>query len=103
VEEREDGVRIAPVDWEMAAIGPGLVDVAALTAGWGPEQRRELVDAYRDEIGGDTETGMEEALACSRLHLAMQWLGWSPGWSPPPEHRRDWLGEALRAAEELQL
>ena len=34
-------------------------------------------------------------LARCRLHLALQWLGWSPDWRPPPEHAHDWLGEAL--------
>jgi hypothetical protein len=43
------------------------------------------------------------ALDHCRLHLAVQWLGWSPGWSPPPEHAQDWLGEALGLAEKLGL
>jgi thiamine kinase-like enzyme len=31
---RTEGWRVCPVDWEMAAVGPGLIDLAALTAGW---------------------------------------------------------------------
>ena len=38
-----------------------------------------------------------------RLHLAVQWLGWSPSWTPPPEHAQDWLNEALDLAEKLEL
>jgi len=30
-----DGARVCPIDWEMAAFGPALVDVAALVAGPG--------------------------------------------------------------------
>ena len=30
-------------------------------------------------------------------------LGWSPEWSPPPEHAQNWLGEALRQSEKLGL
>ena len=51
-------------------------------------------------------TGAEEfldALELFRLHLAVQWLGWDPGWSPPDEHRHDWLAEALSAADKLGL
>ena len=29
------------------------------------------------------------------LLVALQWLGWSDDWTPPPEHRHDWLSEAL--------
>jgi len=31
----------------------------------------------------------------------VRWLGWSPQWSPPPEHAQDWLHEALSLAEKL--
>ncbi len=43
------------------------------------------------------------ALDYCRLHLAVQWSGWSSGWSPPAEHVQDWLGEALSLAEKLGL
>jgi hypothetical protein len=43
------------------------------------------------------------ALDLCHLHLAVQWLGWSPRWTPPPEHTHNWLDEALRLAEKLGL
>lgn len=89
------GARVAPVDWEMAGIGPGVLDVAALLSGWSDEQRTAIVAGY-----GAVPA---EALAAARLHIAMQWLGWSPGWTPPPEHARDWLAEALAAAQDLGI
>ena len=95
--------RVAPVDWEQAAIGPGLVDLAALTAGrWSDADRRRIAMAYREASadGLDDETFATGLEAC-RLHLALQWLGWSAVWSPPAEHRQDWLGEACRAAARL--
>jgi aminoglycoside phosphotransferase (APT) family kinase protein len=103
------GWRICPVDWEMAAFGPGLVDLAALTTGWWTDAQREaLALAYYAEWnarGGTRQARAEflSALRCCRLHLALQWLGWSPGWSPPSEHSHDWLGEALRLSEQLGL
>ena len=95
--------RVAPVDWEQAAIGPGLVDLAALTAGgWSDDERAAIAGAYReasaDRLGVDE---FADGLEACRLHLAFQWLGWSSDWSAPEEHRQDWLAEAERAAARL--
>lgn len=104
VREERDGVY--PVDWEMAAIGPGPVDLAALTGGWGTAERHRLDSAYLEGLaaaGGEAPGAdeLQQSVARCRLHLALQWLGWSPGWRPPPEHAHDWLGEALSLAREL--
>jgi Phosphotransferase enzyme family len=41
--EEGEGWRVCPVDWEMAAVGPGLIDLAALTAGrWTADEREEF-------------------------------------------------------------
>ena len=109
VQETAAGLRVCPVDWEMAAVGPGLIDLAALTAGkWTEEERRLLALAYHAELGQSgreamTPEALLAALDCCRLHLAVQWLGWSPAWSPPPEHAHDWLKEALTLAEKIVL
>lgn len=95
--------RICPVDWEMAAIGPGLVDLAALTAGsWTEWERAAMAMAYYES--GETQRHWPDvepflhALDLCRLHVAMQWLGWSRSWTPPTEHAHDWLGEAMALA-----
>lgn len=95
--------RICPVDWEMAACGPGLVDLAALIAGgWSEEDREAIVAAYRSAAG--IAPFSQDQLDLCRLHLAVQWLGWAgPGWIPPEGQRHDWLGEALALAESLDL
>jgi hypothetical protein len=101
--------RVCPIDWERAAVGPGLIDLAALTAGtWGDDERRSLALAYRDElirVGGSPPAQDEflRSLDCCSLYLALQWLGWAPDWSPPRKHRQDWLAEALRLADQLSL
>jgi len=109
VVETGTGLRVCPVDWEMAAYGPGLIDLAALAAGkWSEDQKHALARAYHAalETGGARPPAWQdflEALAYCRLHLALQWLGWAPDWSPPPEQAQDWLGEALHLAEQLGL
>jgi len=101
--------RVCAVDWEMAAYGPGLIDLAALTSGnWTPEQRQSMVRNYHgaltDELRDkwDFET-FQSDLDCCRLHQAIQFLGWSRDWAAPPEHAQDWLEEAVTVAGRLRL
>jgi aminoglycoside phosphotransferase (APT) family kinase protein len=100
------GCRVAPIDWELASFAPGLVDLAALTIGkWTEDERNALALAYL-EASEREHTSAEQflgALELFRLHLAVQWLAWDPSWAPPDEHRHDWLGEALAAANGLGL
>ena len=109
VQQEGPRVRIAPIDWEIAAVGPDLLDLAALTIGkWTRSQREALADAYRRAAlegprGEALRDDFEDALEACRLHLAVQWLGWDPGWRPPADHRHDWLAEAHAAAERLGL
>jgi hypothetical protein len=100
-------LRVCPVDWELAALGPGLIDLAALTAGtWSEEERATLALAYHAELvasqgAREPPEAFLATLDYCRLHLAVQWLGWSARWSPPPAHAQDWLGLAARLAEKL--
>jgi Ser/Thr protein kinase RdoA (MazF antagonist) len=117
MQETADGLRVCPVDWEMAGIGPGLIDLAALTAGnWKEAEKDALALAYHAEAtrapiasAAEAQLGIAEAdafrsaLDHCRLQCAVQWLGWSPSWSPPREHRQDWLREALRLADRIGL
>jgi aminoglycoside phosphotransferase (APT) family kinase protein len=103
---RADGsLRIAPVDWELAAWGPEVADLAALTSGkWSDDERTDFALAYLDAgTHRRNKSRFLEELECARLHLAVQWLGWSQSWTPPAQHRQDWLAEAIRAAERLGL
>ena len=95
--------RVCPVDWELAAAAPGLIDLAALVSGgWSDDDREALISAYGAAAGPHSFTARQLDLA--RLHLAVQWLGWAePGWNPPAGQRQDWLGEALALAERLGL
>lgn len=108
VVREERPLRVCPVDWEMAAIGSGLFDLGALIGGWGRNEQQRLKAAYLSGLPSAEQSAMSTArldddLARCRLHLALQWIGWSDGWHPPEEHRHDWIGEALALGEELRL
>jgi hypothetical protein len=100
---------ICPIDWEAAAIAPGLIDLTALTSGdWTPDQRQDLVSAYHEALepadGWPPEMPeLLELVDYCQLHLAMQWLGWAADWSPPKMHAHNWLNEVLRLAKRLRL
>jgi thiamine kinase-like enzyme len=99
-------VRICPIDWETAALGPALMDLAALVGGdWTDAERDMLTKSYFESLeepeavlGGHE---FDHALRCCRLHFAVRWLGWAEDWNPPASHRRDWLAEAVQLAEEI--
>ena len=99
---------LSPLDWEAAGWGPGLVDLAALVSGsWSDQRRGAITDAYRHELGrwkpGPPPEEFAASLDVCRLHLAVQYVGWSPSWSPPPHQAHDWVGEAVAIADRLGL
>ncbi len=96
-------LRVCPVDWEMAAIGPAAMDLAALTAGWDYAESARLLRAYARAAGDAAAPALERDVDRCRLHFALQWLGWSAEWRAPREHAHDWLGEALELAHSLEL
>jgi aminoglycoside phosphotransferase (APT) family kinase protein len=109
VQETEHGRRVCPVDWEMAGVGPGLVDLAALCAGsWSDADRTSIALAYQREaisaglvLPASTSAFLAAFNAC-RLHLAVQLLGWSARWIPPAAHDHDWLREAEELIEQVE-
>jgi len=98
-----DTVRVAPVDWELAAVGSGLTDLAALISGdWTEAERDEMTAAYASRPGVAPFSARELDLA--RLQLAVQCLGWAPAdWVAPEGHRHDWLADAFALAQRLGI
>jgi Phosphotransferase enzyme family len=109
VERRGEGtVRIAPVDWELAGSGPYALDLAALIGGWGEEERVSMCRSFHEALAGDrrapapTFEELLEAVRLCRLALALQWIGWAPGWRPPEAHSHDWVAEAAELLVEVE-
>lgn len=100
--------RICPVDWERAGWGTGWLDVAALTAGsWTEQEKTALAREYLAEwesLAGTVPSGAHALRGwyLCRLHLAIQWLGWSSGWTPPAEHQNDWRSEVVLCLQQLR-
>lgn len=107
VEPTMRGLQMCPVDWEMAALAPGLMDVAALAAGnWTEEQKKRMVRAYYAESVLNRTLSEDKVLNAfddCRLHQAVQWLGWARDWDAPPEHAHNWLSDAFTLAEQRGL
>ena len=109
VETSAGKLRVRPIDWELAGIGPVLIDLAALTAGnWTDDERTELAMSYHAAIDPQSDAWLRpetllRGLDWCRVQLAVQQLGWAKQWTPPATHAHDWLGDALRAAERIGL
>lgn len=101
--------QICPVDWELAAVAPGLIDLGALTCGaWSEEKKKMMIVAYRESLepahGSPLSLAdLTEAVECCQLHISMQLLGWASDWTPPERHAQNWLREAFRLADKLGL
>lgn len=71
--------RICPVDWEQAAVGSGLYDLALLTDGFASPELDRLLDAYRGEATSNRlevpEGGeLRQLVDCFRLFLEVNLL-----------------------------
>jgi hypothetical protein len=106
VQRTRDGWAVCPIDWEMAALGPGILDLAAITSGnWSEPERRKIIAGYVGARGaaGPSLDETADAVDYAQIYLSVQWLGWFGRRRPPAEHSRDWLADALERAARLQL
>jgi hypothetical protein len=72
--------RVCPVDWELAAVGAPLYDLAFLSDGFRPPERDRLWGAYLEAAGDACRPtrGREEMhylVDCFRLHKVLKSLG----------------------------
>jgi Ser/Thr protein kinase RdoA (MazF antagonist) len=103
---RRDGSCLL-IDWETAAHGPGLWDLAAMAEGWNEYAVARIAVAYRAQVlqlGGAVPDLLSflRALDACRLQQCIQWLGWAPDWQPPDAHQKDWLRRARQLADRLE-
>jgi aminoglycoside phosphotransferase (APT) family kinase protein len=79
LDHAQEPVRVCPIDWELAAQGATLYDLAFFTDGVEPPTRDRIWDAYRQAAEkhsvpvSDTEA-LRNAVDCFRLHRIFDWL-----------------------------
>jgi aminoglycoside phosphotransferase (APT) family kinase protein len=79
VDRSSKRLRLCPVDWELAAYGSPLYDLAFFTDGFEPPSLNEVLGAYRQEALSyklyipDGEE-MRHAMNCFRFYRVINWL-----------------------------
>jgi aminoglycoside phosphotransferase (APT) family kinase protein len=95
-----------PIDWEWAALAPGLIDLAALTDGpWGHNTIMSCLEAYCSARWGGRQRearDLEQELAAARIYLFLRWLGGKRDRAMETEARRR-AGDIEPVAERLGL
>jgi len=94
-----DPVRICFIDWEMAGVGCGLLDLVHLRYGLDPVSARALSAAYLDEVAGAglVPSGEDESsllLSACELHQALYRLAHCPWWGFSEEKAVRFVDEA---------
>jgi len=89
------------VDWEMAGIGPGLLDLAHLLAGLGEDDERGLVEAYLDEAaraqpGRIVRGDPGSAIAACKVAKGLHRLARSDRWNLSDDAIRQRIDEIER-------
>jgi thiamine kinase-like enzyme len=99
-----DPARIAIVDWELAGVGCGLLDLAHLAYGLGADAERRMCEAYCDEWRGLARlpcdpSDFERLLAACQLQKVLYRLARWKAWRVTAAQVAGWVGEAeqLRA------
>jgi hypothetical protein len=91
--------RICFVDWEMAGVGCGVLDLVHLKHGLGPADDREMCAAYCGELEGSgllpADVREREGLfAACELHQTLYRLAHLREWAVPLATAAQWVAEA---------
>ena len=83
VDTSRDRVRLAPVDWELAAVGSSLYDLSTIAFGFDDAHLDEMISAYRDEasrqgLAVESADAIKLVLRAYDLHRIMMWLARAP-------------------------
>ena len=97
--------RTCIVDWEMAGVGCGLMDLAHLTYGLPPREVERMFDLYGEELTG---TGLmpsddegKRLLASCQLHGALYRLAHADVWRLPLERVGEWIADSEELNREV--
>jgi len=99
--------RICFVDWEMAGVGCGLLDLVTFKYGLDEKNDRRVCDAYAAQLDGSplapaNDRELRRALSACEIHKAMTRLWRNRIWRLPEDKVAGWIEEAeahLRTVE----
>lgn len=77
VDESREPTRLCVIDWELAAIGPSLYDLALFTDDATPSEEARILGRYCDtarSLALPLPDDMERTIGCIRLHRVFDWL-----------------------------
>jgi hypothetical protein len=91
--------RICFVDWELAGVGCGLLDLVHLKYGLGGEDDRRMCAASLDALAGsglvpDNPRELSGLLAACELHKTLYRLACCSAWGLPADRVAGWIAEA---------
>jgi hypothetical protein len=97
--------RTCIVDWEMAGVGCGLMDLAHLTYGLPPREAERMFDLYGEEL---SDTGLmpsheegKRLLASCQLHGTLYRLAHADVWRLPLERVEEWIADSEELNREV--
>jgi hypothetical protein len=93
--------RVHLLDWELAGIGCGALDIVHLCHGLERDEAEKVWSAYREELVGTDmlprpASHQQRMLAACKLHKTLYRLAHAGGWSLPLETIEDWVAEVER-------
>ena len=91
--------RICFVDWEMAGVGCGLLDLVHLKYGLEPASGATMVATYRRALSGsgalpEDDREFARLLAACELHKTLYRLAHCDRWALPVERVAEWVDDA---------
>lgn len=97
--------RTCIVDWEMAGVGCGLIDLAHLTYGLPPREAERMFDLYGEELTGtgfvpSDEEGLRLLASC-RLHGTLYRLAHAEVWRLPLGRVGEWIDDSEELNREV--
>jgi hypothetical protein len=98
--------RIFLVDWELAGVGCGLLDLVHLKYGLETDDERELLRAYRRAVAStgllpQDQGDFERLLTACELHKTLYRLAHSPAWNLPLATIAQWVTDAAGFMERV--
>jgi aminoglycoside phosphotransferase (APT) family kinase protein len=98
--------RICFVDWEMAGVGCGLLDLVDLKYGLDAASDGQMFAAYREAVAGSgllpaAPNELRRLVAACELHKTLYRLAFGRSWGVPEERLAEWVTAARRHRADL--